>query len=295
MAILACGPGRAPSTSGVAASVPHGTADFGDRLATADEFNLHMSGVSVLSGGKSYQGWLVGPDGHSFLSLGPLQPAADGSLSLRWDSPTSENLLGQYVAFQATVETANGAAQPRGPVVFSGSLQAAGRSLFGPGGSSPSPAAVGLKQQTQLALDHGGMALAAQQIKAWDEMRAHLEHVINILEGLKGKHYGDYLGTGVPQNPGDGYGVLAYEKDVLGYLGTAATAAGLGTVDAAFQTDVNNVEDTCLAALKLKDETKAPPLMQDLKARLETLENSPVADLYGAAQKELSVQVGPRT
>jgi hypothetical protein len=293
--LLACGPGRPASAGGAPSSIPVGTGGFADQLATADEFTLTMSGVSVLPGSQSYQGWLVGSDGRSFLNLGPLKPAADGSLSLRWDSPTSENLLGQYVGFQATRETGTSGTQPKGPVVFSGSLLAAGRSLFGPGGSSPHPAAVGLKQQTQLAIDHGGMALAAQQIKAWDEMKAHLEHVINILEGQKGKRYGDYLGTGVPQNPGDGYGVLSYEKDVLGYLGTSAAAPGLDQADAAFQTDVGSVEDTCLAALKAPDETKAPALMQDLKVRLETLQSNPVADLYRAAQKELSLQVGPRS
>ena len=158
VAILACGPGRTAPTSGDNAAVPRGTAIFGDRLATADEFSLHMSGRVALSGNRSYQGWLVGSDGRSFLSLGLLQPSPDGSLSFRWDSPTSENLLGHYVGFQATVEAATGGAEPKGPIAFSGSLQASGRSLFGPGVSSPSPAAVGMKQQTELAVEHGGMA-----------------------------------------------------------------------------------------------------------------------------------------
>ena len=294
--ILACGPGRAASASGDHASAPHGTAAFGDRLATGDEFTLQMTGMPVLSGNRSYQGWLVGSDGRSYLGLGPLQPASDGSLSFRWDSPTSENLLGHYIGFQATVEAGTVGAEPKGPVAFSGSLQASGRSLFGPGVSSPSPAAVGMKEQTALAVDHGGMAIAAQQIKAWDEMKAHLEHVVNILEGQKGKRFGDYLGTGVPQNPGDGYGVQAYEKDVVQNLGKyAAVTSGLDKLDASFQTDMNGVEDICLAALTLTDEAKAPALMNDLKLRLEAFQTGPVAEIYRASQKELTVTVGPRS
>jgi hypothetical protein len=294
--ILACGPGRAAPTNGNHAAVPHGTAVFGDRLATADEFSLHMSGVADLSGNHSYQGWLVGSDGRSFLSLGSLQPAPDGSLSFRWDSPTSENLLGHYVSFQATVEAGTSGAEPRGSIAFSGSLSASGRSLFGPGVSSPSPVAVGMKQQTDLAVEHGGMAIAAQEIKARDEMRAHLEHVINILEGQKGKRFGDYLGTGVPQNPGDGYGVQAYEKEVFEYLGKyAAATADLERLDESFRTDLKSVEDACLAALSLTDVTKASQLMQDLKLRLAALQGGSVAELYRAAQKELALAVGPRS
>ena len=294
--ILACGPGRTAPTSGNNAAVPRGTAMFGDRLATADEFSLHMSGVRALSGNHSYQGWLVGSDGRSFLSLGLLQPAPDGSLSFRWDSPTSENLLGHYVGFQVTVEAATGGAEPRGPIAFSGSLPASGRALFGPGVSSPSPAAVGLKQQTELAAEHSGMAIAAQKINARDEMKAHLEHVINILEGQKGKRFGDYLGTGVPQNPGDGYGAQAYEKDLFEYLSKYAGATSdLEKLDQSFRTDMSSVEDACLAALSLADATKATQLMQDLKSRLVALQSGPVAELYRTAQKELSISVGPRS
>lgn len=296
MTLLACGPGRPAPTPADHAAVPKGTAVFTDRLAMADEFTLSMTGVSVPSGGHSYQGWLVGSDGSSYLSLGQLQPGPDGSLSFRWDSPTSENLLGHYVGFQATVETGPAGPQPKGPVAFAGSLQTSGRSLFGPGASSPSPVSIGMKQQTELAVEHGGMAVAAQEIKAWDEMKAHLEHVVNILEGQKGKRFGDYLGTGVPQNPGDGYGVQAYEKNVLQYLGKyAAETSGLNTLDESFRTDMNSVEDICLAGLKLKDEGKAPQLMEDLKVRLQALQGGPVAELYRAAQKELSVPVGPRS
>ncbi len=296
MALLACGPGRPAQTSGDRASSARGTAMFSDRLETADEFSLSMSGVPVLSGNRSYQCWLVGSDGRSYLSLGLLQPAADGSLSFRWDSPTSENLLGHYIGFQVTVETGSRGAEPKGPVAFSGSLKDSGRSLFGPGASSPSPASVGLKQQTDLAVEHGEKAVAAQEIKAWDEMKAHLEHVVNILEGQKGKRFGDYLGTGVPQNPGDGYGVQAYERDVFAYLiKYGGTASGLEKLDASFRSGVSTIEDVCLTALRLTDETKAHQLVEDLKVRLAALQSGPVAELYGIAQKELSIQVGPRS
>ena len=42
---------------------------------------------------------------------------------------------------------------------------------------------------------------------------------------------------------------------------------------------MSSVEDVCLAALRLTDKTKAPTLMQDLKLRLEALQNGPVAEI----------------
>ena len=100
----------------------------------------------------------------------------------------------------------------------------------------------------------------------------------------------------MPQNPGDGYGAQSYEKDVLQFLGKYTTeTSGLNTLDESFRTDMNKVEETCLAALGLKDETRAPALMQNLKLQLQALQDGPVADLYRAAQKELSITVGPRS
>lgn len=293
LGLAACG-GRAAQTKNGPA--PRGTAAFADRLAMADEFSLAVSGLPSLSGDRSYQAWLVGSDGQTYLGLGPVKIATDGSLALRWDSPTSENLAAHYAGFEVTVESGTVGAAPKGPVAFSGSLSALGRSLFGPSTTSPSPAAIGMKQQADLAVEHGRMAIAAQQIKAWDEMRAHLEHVINILEGTKGKRFGDYLGTGVPQNPGDGYGVGAYEQDLVSLLGKdAAAGAGVSSMDEAFHSAMSSLEDACLAALKLKGGTKADQSMRDVKLRMDALQNGPVADLYRAAQKELSVTVGPRS
>jgi len=40
--------------------------------------------------------------------------------------------------------------------------------------------------------------------------KGHAEHCINVLAGEGSPEYGDYDGNGRPDNPGDGYGLLAY-------------------------------------------------------------------------------------
>jgi hypothetical protein len=277
-----------PQNSATSAKVS-GTAGFADRSGTASEFNLQVQGVAAAPGGQAYQGWLVGTDGKTYLSLGTLSRENDGSVSLTWDSPNGENLLLHYSGFEATVESSGGAAQPTGKALFGGSLADQAKGLFGSDAKRPSPVAPGLKQQTNLAAEHAAMAQGAQQISAWDEMKAHLEHVVNILEGKAGSKFGDYLGTGVPQNPGDGYGVIAYARDLQSAFGSDD---GVAAAEKDFQTKLDAVEKTCLTALKLKNEATAGSLLQDLQTQIKALQTGPVDQLYQKASAGLTFVVG---
>jgi|GEM_PF-3590305 len=42
------------------------------------------------------------------------------------------------------------------------------------------------------------------------EARRHAEHIINVIEGKNGQHFGDLDRDGMAQNPGDGVGVRVY-------------------------------------------------------------------------------------
>src|SRR5205085_7578467 len=45
----------------------------------------------------------------------------------------------------------------------------------------------------------------------------HAEHLVNMIEGTEGEHFGDLNGNGNIENPGDGYGLLE-NGGQLGYV-----------------------------------------------------------------------------
>ena len=58
--------------------------------------------------------------------------------------------------------------------------------------------------------------------------RLHGEHIVNLIEGTQGPHYGDLDGDGRADNPGDGFGVLpngpqsGYIQGMIDHAGFAA-------------------------------------------------------------------------
>jgi hypothetical protein len=81
--------------------------------------------------------------------------------------------------------------------------------------------AVGLSEQTGLALTH---ANAANQASTLADLKHHAEHVVNIIEGSGGSNFGDLDGDGTTENPGDGQGVLSYAAAVVAHAQDLADA-----------------------------------------------------------------------
>lgn len=67
-----------------------------------------------------------------------------------------------------------------------------------------------LGEQIQIAIDHAELMQQEIELNNHGEVRRHAEHVVNILEGAGGEHFGDLDGDGLAQNPGDDIGVLSY-------------------------------------------------------------------------------------
>jgi hypothetical protein len=283
--LISCSPENARSAS--PSLLLQGTAAFADKFAHDDAFFLQVSGVPALKSDQTYQGWLIGPKG--ILNLGLLNRSAEGKIALSWASPTGFDLVSAYTGFQATVEPAEGSSSPTGPIAFAGKILPLGIKLFAQPGEAPSAAAPGLQSQTDLASEHAGMAQAAAQIGNWNEMKAHLEHVVNILEGAHGAKYGDYLGTGVPQNPGDGWGARTYAQEVAKLL-TQDSALSSEAISAEkdYQTDADAVEQTCLTLLKGFKKSQLETLLPDLKKQITSLKTGPAAELYRLAAQTLS-------
>jgi len=273
-----------------------GTAGFRNNLATADQFVLNLTGVSAPPEGQAYQGWLVAADG-SAINVGMLTVNADGTVSLQWNSPATENLLSRYGRFQATLEPAAGSNTPTGPIVFAGELAAetlnnAQRLFVKNQGEPATPLDTafvpGMLAQTDIGVQHVQNAVNAAAIGALPETRIHLEHVVNIFEGAAGPRFGDHDGNGNAENPGDGFGVVGYVGQITALLGDQPAVSDAA---AAVQTQVAALQDKSLEILQLGDMAAMDAQLAELKSMADQLKAGPVTKLNQAAQNGFSFEV----
>ena len=297
-------PARTPTAPTTAAATPTpvpeagGTAGFRDNLAIADQFVLNLTGVPTPPDGQAYQGWLVGDDGTT-LSIGVLSLNPDGAVALEWNSPTGENLLARYARFEVTLEATEGIPSQTGQVVLAGglggeTLAKARRTFVKNEGEPATPLdtalALGLNAQTDIAVRHVENAVNAAAIGALPEMRIHLEHVVNIIEGAAGPRFSDYDGNGVAENPGDGFGVIGYSSQIAQLLGDQRSVVTAATE---VQTQGAAIQDKSLEIITLEDLATATAQLAELKAMADQLKAGPAIDLYRSAQDAASFMVGP--
>lgn len=280
------------------AAPPGGTASFRDQLAVADQLVVSLTNVAAPPTGQAYQGWLLG-DAGSLLNLGVLPVEADGTLAFTWNAPNTENLLSRYTRLEITLEPAAGSANPTGPVVLAGGLEgealATARRLFVKNDSEPATPldtafARGLLAQTEVAVQHITNAFNAAAIGALPEMRAHLEHVVNAIEGASGSHFGDHDGNHTAENPGDGFGVIRYSAQIAALLSAPASAR---EADANIQAQSAAIQSRCLEILALDDAGAAATQLAQLQETANQFKTSPVAELYRAAQEAASFAITP--
>ena len=290
-----------PTTAAATATpVPEadGTAGFRDNLAVADQFVLNLTDLPAPPDGQAYQGWLVGDDGTT-LSIGVLSLNPDGAVGLEWNSPSGENLLGRYARFEVTLEAAEGSHSQTGQVVLAGglggeTLAKARRTFVKNEGEPATPLdtalALGLNTQTEVAVQHVENAVNAAAIGALPEMRIHLEHVVNIIEGAAGPRFSDYDGNGVAENPGDGFGVIGYSSQIAQLLSNQQSV-----VTAATEVQIQGaaIQDKSLEIITLEDLATATAQLAELKAMADQLKAGPAINLYRSAQDAVSFTVGP--
>ncbi|MFZ6030059.1 MAG: anti-sigma factor [Chloroflexota bacterium] len=259
---------------------------FASQFAIADQFLLALTGVPAAPDGQAYQGWLTSGDG-AVLAVGQLVPAADGTLSLAWTSPTGENLPARFTGFEITLEPADGSDIPTGEAVYAGAMQdeqaAQVRLLFVTNTVEPAtplntPFMPGILAQLDVAIQHIQNAQNAEAIAAYEEMRIHLEHVINILEGAQGERFQDYNGDGAAQNPGDGFGVKGYARRAAEVLAVPELADSI-------EEDVNALQDQALAILEQTDVSQVAASLAAMHVAGEALRDGPVAALSRQADR----------
>lgn len=292
----------APTADATLAPLPvpqtGGLAGFRDQLAVADQFFVTLTDVSTPPSGQAYQGWLLGDDG-TIISVGMLAVAPDGNATLIWNSPNSESLLSRYVRFQVTLEPESGNASPTGKMVFTGGLEGAAltnarRLLVKNDGEPATPLntayALGLLAQTDIAAQHIQNASNAAAIGAQAEMRSHLEHIVNIFEGMGGPRFGDHDGNGSAENPGDGFGVLGYSGQIAVILSEQETVVETA---ASIQAQTAAIQDKCMEIQKLEDTEAATAQLTELRQMIDQFKTGPVASLYQAAQDSMRFAVTP--
>ncbi len=153
-------------------------------------------------------GYLLSDDNQTVMPIGSL-PVMNSAITITWDSPTQENLIGNYHAVRITKdEVYASAALPAQAlnhirhVVYQRS-DTPGNIGYG----------IGLVQQAEALLTHAANAKTWAEQNDLAEAKRHTEHTINILVGEDSPLFKDWNGDGALQNPGDGFGILPGVED----------------------------------------------------------------------------------
>ena len=192
-----------------------GTAVIWDDQSLSDSITTSMAGVTPPAEGTAYEGWLVSDDGEAEMSVGIMTVAIDGSISHTFGSAsegyTGENLIAGFNTFVITVESVpDDDPGSSSNVAFGYSVPLDGiahiRHLLS---DWPSGSGVGimtnLKAQLDIAIQHAELAAASDTI---EDVRNHMHHVINVIEGAEGANYDASF-----SDPGDGIGVIVPAQD----------------------------------------------------------------------------------
>ncbi|MEZ4868331.1 MAG: protein kinase [Caldilineaceae bacterium] len=271
--------------------LPRGALQLGvDAAGTANTFTLSLNGMALPPPAHHYELWLTGPE-QSALKLGNA-PIVDGRIQLQ--GVADQPLLAAFTTAELRL-VAGGESTGAGTVVLASAqptaLVAALRQLLVAGGEPGQGALAGAVGQLQIAIQHGGFLADAFAANDFTEARRHAEHIVNILDGADGRHFGDLNRDGQPQNPGDGYGVRAYLTDIPAGLQTvqAALTTTTASADAAYITKVQSaalaqVEEAIELTLKIfaaDTAQEAQPFAAEINRRLAAIQQGTDSDGNG--------------
>ena len=154
--------------------------------------------------------WLINRAPGARANLGRVEPDASGAASVKYADPAQANLLAAYDKVALTREDLELVlAAPATDVARRGQLPPPAlvhiRHLLVSFPLAPKQTAleVGLRSQINLVLVPAGYLRDAQQAGSLAGVRLHAEHLVNIIAGSKGAHYGDlnaYNGVPTPNN-----------------------------------------------------------------------------------------------
>lgn len=191
-----------------------GLVSFFDTNAPSDSISVLLNGIAAPQAGATFEAWLTDSQTNTVLPLGQAIPDENGNLALQFTDPDARNLLGLYDGFQLTQEPQFDDDPAPGTVVYDGQqvpqALSAIRTITVAGDDAPAAYGLGARYQTEELLRHAGYVQTAYDFLSIADAQRHAEHIVNLLEGAQGEHYGDLDGAHGVQDPGDGYGILPY-------------------------------------------------------------------------------------
>jgi len=198
----------------------NGYVRYSDSTSTASNDSLHikLTGLPPASSGEQYWLYLVNKDGDYLLAGATDGP--NGTIDATLPS-IGRNLAGDYSS--AVVTAGQKVAKGTLPPLMLGYLC----TVLDRADGTPNNIGYGsgLADQAKILADHAGFARDAANAGDRVEARRHAEHLLNILYGSNDPRYGDQDNDGVPTNPGDGFGLLAYREQMAATLTQAAEAS----------------------------------------------------------------------
>ncbi len=209
------------------ASDAEGTAIISDVLLLGDSITISMTDVPVLGDGLAYEGWLVPDDGPPAFSLGIMDVDGNGSINHTFVSEDGDNLINTYNKFVISIEPVpdDDPAPSANKPYFDEIPLAAMAHIRHLLADWPVGSGVGILANLRIQLDTAILhATLARDSPTITDVRLHLQHVINIIEGDDGANFDASAGQ-----PGDGIGVLAHAQDRK-HAGFAADAVSDATI-----------------------------------------------------------------
>ncbi|MCA9953439.1 MAG: hypothetical protein H6657_20805 [Ardenticatenaceae bacterium] len=203
-----------------------GLVSFFDNLAPSDSVAVLLNAVPAPSNGATYQAWLTDSQTNTVFLLGQVLPDGNGRISLQFTDADGRNLLGLYDGFQLTEEPQFDDDPSPGTAVFTGQQAPEAltyiRVIAVVSGAAPTAYGLGARLQAEELLRHAEFVQTAYDLLSIADAQRHAEHIVNLLSGAQGEHFGDLDGVHGAQNPGDGFGILPY---IAAMQQTAVTTA----------------------------------------------------------------------
>ena len=212
----------------------------------------------------AYAAWLIGPAGAAQLAGASF---SQGALSISFVDPQGRNLLALYDQFAVSVEP-NPDPAPDVPGTILYVSQAPQevlleiRRLDDLSNEEPTAQGIvgGLRGEAETHDSHLGFALSAVDGGNLAAAKQHLEHTINVLEGLASEAYSDWNQSGGrPENPGDGFGLIPYLRLALAMAQSelqnpeigAESAASMRSLAAQLESAIALAEDSSEIAQRM--------------------------------------------
>jgi plastocyanin/uncharacterized membrane protein YozB (DUF420 family) len=217
-------PTAAPSATPAPTATPKPTAvpargelTFANDKGLNDVATVKLSSVAAPAAGQVYQAWFASSNVALLAPVGEVKVGADGTANIVYHEPQAGNLIALYDQFFITSESGP-ATKPSSTMVFSGQIaaQLGGQVKLLLGSAADTPGHVGyiigMHDNSDGLLAHAAELKTAAARGSLPAMKRHAEHLLNLLEGGKGKDYGDGDKNGAIEDPGDGFGYSVYAE-----------------------------------------------------------------------------------